>query len=141
MIVKQIVKSKSAILFSFPTSTLIPIVISVGRNQAGNYDLHKYYKQPAYVKDCWWMHLLNDKSAHVIMHAPKATFEDKLDAAEWIKASVLPDKVKSTNEQAIAIIAKLNNVHLTNINELVTIDGMQFVEMKDDCWKWQRILK
>lgn len=104
--------------------------IIVGRNQKANDELIDEYKLKN--NNCYWFHVYNDSSAHIILEAKEyVPLTLYMDASLYIKNHIFKPKTRD-NQKSIIMITRLSDITKTSTLGLV-ITKNEYL-MNTDSW-------
>jgi predicted ribosome quality control (RQC) complex YloA/Tae2 family protein len=97
--------------------------IIAGRTREGNDRILTDYMSPEHIRKCYWYHVANDTSSHVILYNNIDTtpsINNYLVATKWIRQNLYKPSTKN-GEQSQIMIARLLDVAKTNTLGLVHV--------------------
>jgi hypothetical protein len=113
--------------------------IIVGRTREGNDKILTEYMDPELIRHCYWYHVSNDTSAHVVLYnniQSRPTLNNYIHASGWIRQN-LYKPVTKTGEKSILMVSKLIDVSKTNTLGLVHVKNEALINISN----WEHIFK
>jgi len=111
--------------------------IIAGRTREGNDRILTDFMSPDHIRKCYWYHVANDTSSHVILYNNIETvpsLNNYLLATKWIRQNLYKSYTKS-GEQSQIMIARLLDVSKTSTLGLVHVKGESIVGSN----KWEQV--